>query len=173
MWSVATGERLGVWQGREGAVPPRPAACSPDGSAVLMGSDSGASGIRLVATGECLCTLQGHEGREVFAAFSPDGLEASTTSGGGAARIWCVTAAGCLHAVERVMPFAASYSPVGQNALAPSPDGTSIIRSASGERLHQLQGTIASFTSRALGRLSGCLICSMLQFGCFEGTLLA
>ncbi|CAK0839519.1 unnamed protein product [Prorocentrum cordatum] len=94
-------------------------------------------------SGQCLRTLEGHDGLVWSAVFSPDGLEVLTASQDGTARIWHAESGQCLHTLEghhdRV--YSAVFSPDGLHVLTASGDRTAKIwHAGSGQCLRTLEG---------------------------------
>jgi WD40 repeat protein len=88
LWDVATGNVLNRFQLRNRV---QSAAFSPDGRAILVGTDAGTVFLLDAESGKELQRFQGHSDQVNSLAFSRDGLLVLTGSNDGTARIWEAT----------------------------------------------------------------------------------
>ena len=73
----------------------------PDGRRVVSGSNDNTLKVWDVATGECVATLEGHSGYEVFGvAVFPDGRRVVSASDDDTLKVWDVATGKCVATLE-------------------------------------------------------------------------
>jgi WD40 repeat protein len=88
VWDVETRERINSLKGHEGNL--TAVVFSPDGQALLTGSEDRTAALWDIVTGKMLALYRGHAGPVERLAFSPDGQRVATSTTDGSARIWPV-----------------------------------------------------------------------------------
>ncbi|GJN78789.1 hypothetical protein PLIIFM63780_002298 [Purpureocillium lilacinum] len=104
-------------------------AFSPDSTLVASGSDDETIRLWRVATGECVQTLEGHDGWVRSVAFSPDSTLVASGSGDETIRLWRVATGECVQTLEGHGGWV--------NSVAFSPDST-LVASGSDDKTIRL-----------------------------------
>lgn len=95
MWDLVTGTLLAVMEGHMNNI--NSAVFSPDGWYILSASADGTSKIWLANSGECIMSIEGHEGQAITQAlFSPDGNCFAAVSDDFTIRLWRPSDGSCL-----------------------------------------------------------------------------
>src|SRR5262249_44479330 len=96
IWDTTTDKELRWFAGPQRRPIALPAALSPDGKILALGSDDGGVQLRGAITGQELGLFRGQEGGVYALVFSPDGKTLASSSGDATVLIWDV--AGTLQA---------------------------------------------------------------------------
>ncbi len=98
LWDLETRQEIRRFEGHTGWV--NGVAFSPDGKAILSGSDDQTLILWDVSTGEIVRRFEGHTGGVKSIALSPDGRTAISGAADGILRIWDVTSGQTLYQLE-------------------------------------------------------------------------
>ncbi len=122
-----------------------PAAFSPDGAVLAVGSDDGTLRLWAVATGRPIAVTAAHRARINEIRFAPDGRRLVTASSDGSAAIWRPDGGLVTRMSHRGMVYFATFSPDGSRVVTASADRTAVVWDASsGAAILTLSGHAAS-----------------------------